>query len=95
MAQANKYPKSMFGSTFNRSMLLEKMMPSLQETYIKQNVDHWTSLLYKYENTKSQFVNKLKLLLPLIPSGADQVGCLYLLLIRAVVLLLFLSLKRL
>lgn len=73
MAQAHKHPESMFGSIYNRSMVLEKMLPSLQQAYLDKEDQHWTSLLYKYENTKSQLVNKLKLLLPLIPSGVDQV----------------------
>lgn len=55
-------------------MFLEKMLPSVQSKYIEENKDkHWTTTVYQYEDLKSRLVNKLKLLLPLIPGGVDQV----------------------
>lgn len=74
MVQAHKYPKSLYGSIYNHSMFLEKMLPSVQSKYIEENKDkHWTTTVYQYEDLKSRLVNKLKLLLPLIPGGVDQV----------------------
>ena len=49
-------------------------MPSIQEKYLEAwKEKHWTSLLYQYESVKAQLVNKMKILLPLIPAGLDQV----------------------
>ena len=74
MALAHQQPQSFLGSIYNKSMVLEKMMPSIQEKYLEAwKEKHWTSLLYQYESVKAQLVNKMKILLPLIPAGLDQV----------------------
>lgn len=74
IAEAELYPTHLLSSMYNKHMHIERMIPSVQELYNhKMKDDAWRTLVYQYEETKAQIVNKVKLLLPAIPRGMDQV----------------------
>lgn len=74
MAQAHLHPASFLGSVYNRGMELARLKDSIQSAYTRSLEENgWQNIAYQYESTKARLVNKVKLLLPLIPMSGDQV----------------------
>lgn len=74
IAESELHPTHLLSSMYNKHMHIERMIPSVQEEYNQKMADDaWRTLVYQYEETKAQIVNKVKLLLPAIPRGMDQV----------------------
>ena len=75
MAQARLHPASFLGSVYNSGMELARLKDSIQSAYARSLEENgWQNIAYQYESTKARLVNKVKLLLPLIPMSADQVA---------------------
>ena len=73
MAQAHRHPASFLGSVYNSGMELARLKDSIQSAYTHSLEENgWQNIAYQYESTKARLVNKVKLLLPLIPMSADQ-----------------------
>ena len=86
IAESELHPDHLLSSMYNKHMHIERMIPSVQEKYNKAMEDNaWRTLVYQYEETKAQIVNKVKLLLPAIPRGMDQVRIGYRVFSRAVI----------
>ena len=73
MAEADVNPSGFLSSIYNSHMNLETMT-KVQAKYNEAMKDgSWRNIVYQYEETKARIVNKVKLLLPPIPQGMDQV----------------------
>ena len=74
MAEADANPSGFLSSIYNSHMNLETMT-KVQAQYNEAMEDgSWRNKVYQYEETKAKIVNKVKLLLPPIPQGMEQVG---------------------